>query len=80
MRGKIFESKIKKISGSSLEEFNYVMNVNGAKSNIVDEYNRVMSAFLKYIAVSRFGYEAEDDLQFELDFTDKKHVIKVTKL
>jgi hypothetical protein len=37
-------------------EFNYVMNVNQAKQNIVGEYNRVMSAFLHYVASSRVGY------------------------
>lgn len=61
-------------------EFNYVMNVNQAKSAIVEEYNRVMSAFLKYVASSRLGYPSEADLQFELDFSDKKHILKVTKL
>jgi hypothetical protein len=62
------------------EEFNYLMNVNAAKQNIVQEYDRVMSAFLKYIATSRLQYPMEDDLQFELDFKDKKHELKITKL
>ncbi len=62
------------------EEFNYVMNINQAKQNIAQEYTRVMSAFLKYLSVSRFGYAPEEDLQFELDFEDKKRVLKVTKL
>lgn len=56
------------------------MNVNVAKQNIVDEYNRVMSAFLKYVASARLGYAAEEDLQFELDFSAKKHDLKVTKM
>lgn len=61
-------------------EFNYVMNINQAKQNHAQEYNRVMSAFLKYLAVDRFGYASDDDLQFELDFEDKKRILKVTKL
>lgn len=61
-------------------EFNYIMNVNQAKQNIVEEYNRVISAFMKYVTTSRLGYNADTDLQFELDFADKKHNLKVTKL
>lgn len=62
------------------EEFNYLVNINAAKDNIVQEYNRVMSAFLKYVTVSRLGFPSEDDLQFELDFKDRKHQLKITKL
>lgn len=62
------------------EEFNYVVNINTAKQNVSAEYNRVMSAFLKYITVSRLGYEPEDNLQFELDFADEKRTLKITKL
>lgn len=61
-------------------EFNYVMNVQTAKQNIVDEYNRVISAFLKYVASSRLGYSPDEDLQFELDFSDSKHELKVTRI
>lgn len=61
-------------------EFNYVMNINQAKQGVVAEYNRVMSAFLKYVASDRLKYSAEDDLQFELDFSDEKRVLKVKKL
>lgn len=61
-------------------EFNYVMNVNQAKQNIVQEYNRVMSAFLNYVAKSRLGYAEDQDLQFELDFADNSRTLKVTKL
>ena len=61
-------------------EFNYLMNINDAKNNNAQEYNRVMSAFLHYIASSRLGYAASTDLQFELDFADEKRNIKVTVL
>lgn len=64
----------------SEQEFNYVMNVQTAKQAIADEYNRVMSAFLKYVSTTRLGYQPADDLQFELDFTDNKHTLKVTIL
>lgn len=62
------------------EEFNYVMNVNVAKQNIVNEYNRVMSAFLKYVASSRLGYTSDEDLEFELDFSAKEHLLKIKKI
>lgn len=61
-------------------EFNYVMNIQTAKQNIVDEYNRVTSAFLKYVSCDRLNFKPEEDLQFELDFADNKHELKVTKL
>lgn len=58
------------------DEFKYVLRVNEAKTAIADS----ISAFLHYIAVERMGYESTDSLQFELDFSDPKHVLKVTKL
>lgn len=61
-------------------EFNYLMNINQAKSNIAQEYNRVISAFLKYVSATRLGYPPEEDLQFELDFSDAAKQVKVTKL
>lgn len=61
-------------------EFNYVMNVNKAKQAVADEYNRVMSAFLNYVSKSRLGFPDDANLQFELDFTDAKHELKITKL
>lgn len=62
------------------EEFNYVMNVNQARSNINQEYNRVLSAFLHYVACNRGGFESTDNLKFELDFEDKDRILKVWKL
>lgn len=62
------------------EEFNYVMNINQAKQGVANEYNRVLSAFLNYVAKSRMGYKPEQDLQFELDFSDKSRTLKITKL
>lgn len=61
-------------------EFNYVMNIQTAKQNIVDEYNRVISSFLKYVSSSRLEFDPNTDLQFELDFSDDKHELKITKL
>lgn len=64
----------------SEQEFNYVMNIQSAKQNVMEEYNRVISAFLKYVTSERLGYKPEDDLQFELDFSNNKHELKVTIL
>jgi hypothetical protein len=61
-------------------EFNYIMNVNKSKQNMTDEYNRVMAAFLKYISSTRLGYKDDAHLQFELNFTDESHILKVTEL
>ena len=60
-------------------EFNYIMNVNDAKMKVTQEYNRVISAFLNYIAHSRLAYH-DDNLQFEVDFSDKSHKVRVTVL
>lgn len=62
------------------DEFNYVMNINQAKQSISQEYTRVMSSFLHYVSSSRLGYSPQDDLQFEVDFTDEKRELKVTRL
>lgn len=62
------------------EEFNYVMNVNQARFNINQEYNRVLSAFLHYVACNRGGYESTDNLKFELDFDNPDHLLKIWKL
>lgn len=62
------------------EEFNYVMNVNQARYNIQQEYNRVLSAFLHYVACNRGGYEPTDNLKFELDFENPEHILKIEKL
>lgn len=61
-------------------EFNYIMNINEAKQNIVAEYNRVMSAFLSYVSCTRLGYDNDKEFQFELDFGSKEHVLKVSVL
>lgn len=61
-------------------EFNYIMNVNQAKQNIVSEYDRVISAFLHYIAGSRLGYTSSDNLEFKLDFQDPDHTLEVKKI
>lgn len=62
------------------DEMNYLINLNAAKQNIAQEYDRVMSAFLHYVASSRLGYNASDDLQVEVDLTDKKRQLKIVKL
>lgn len=62
------------------EEFNYVMNVNQARFNINNEYNRVLSAFLHYVAANRGGYNTTDNLKFELDFENTEHLLKIWKL
>lgn len=62
------------------EEFKYVLAINQAKQQIMQEYNNVQAAFLNYVAKTRMGYEDDQDLQFELDFTDQTRTLKVTKL
>lgn len=80
--GKIKDQALNKTEDAALTEaeFNYIMNVNQAKQGVAAEYDRVMSAFLSYIAISRLGYQSKQDFQFELDFADKKRVLKVTVL
>ena len=79
--GSIKNTPLKEEKHSLTEaEFNYIMNVNQAKQGVIEEYNRVLSAFLNYIAKSRLGYEADQNLQFEIDFADNSHTLKVTKL
>lgn len=62
------------------EEYNYVLAINQAKLRVAQEYTNVQSAFLNYIAKTRMGYEEKQDLQFELDFADESHTLKITKL
>jgi hypothetical protein len=62
------------------EEFNYVMNLQQAKTDDLAKWNRTISAFLKYITVSRLNYTSDEDLQFELDFSDKEHKLKITTI
>src|ERR1700752_83094 len=61
-------------------EFNSVMNLNVAKQNIINDLNKAISSYLKGIASTRLGYEYDTDLQFELDFADEKHILKITEL
>lgn len=61
-------------------EFNYIMNAQTAKQRTAEEYSRIISAFLMYISNSRLGYTDDTALQFEIDFADEKHVLKVTAL
>ncbi len=62
------------------EEWNYVANIFKSKQAIADEYNRVISAFLKYVTSSRLDYPAAQDLQFELDLSDGNRTLKVTRV
>ena len=61
-------------------EFNYAMNVNAAKQGVMNEYNRVLSAFLHYVSSSRLGYDSNEELQYELDFSNKKRELKITRV
>lgn len=80
--GSIKNNSAKKNDSHQLtdEEMNYLINLNAAKQNIIKEYDRVMSAFLHYLASSRFGYDSTDDLQFEMDFADQSRTLKISKL
>jgi hypothetical protein len=60
-------------------EFNVVMNLNVAKQTALEQMNRAISTYLKGVCSTRLGYTAEEDLQFELDFANEKHELKITR-
>ncbi len=62
------------------EEYQYVKALSDSRTRIYEEQGRTISAFLYYIAGNRLGYDAKQDLQFELDFDDPERVLKITKL
>jgi hypothetical protein len=79
--GSIKNNKLKEEKHTLTDaEFNYVMNANRAKQQHIEADNLILSAFLNYVAKSRLGYEVKQDLQFELDFSDNSHTLKVIKL
>lgn len=59
-------------------EFNYLANMNTSMQNRQAEDRRVITAFLYYIATSRLGYEAGQNLKFEVDFEADGHPIKIS--
>jgi hypothetical protein len=61
------------------EEFEYVKAMNNARQNIYEEQGRTTAAFLYYLAGTKFGYTAGQELQFELDFDNPKHELKITE-
>lgn len=62
------------------QEFAFVQMLNEMKSSYLQDMNHRMSAILNNIAKTRLGYEEKQDLQFEMDFGDEAHTLKVTKL
>lgn len=62
------------------QEFTFVQTLNDMKTSYVQDMNHRISAILNNIAKTRMDYEETQDLQFELDFTDDTHTLKITKL
>lgn len=64
------------------QEFNYLKAMNDARQRIYAEQGRTISAFLYFVAGSRLGYKTGKDmeLQFEMDFDDETHTLKITEL
>lgn len=58
-------------------EFEYIKRANLARNRVYEEQGRVISAFLYYLAGSRFKYKPGQDLQFEIDFDDPKRILKI---
>lgn len=58
-------------------EFKYVKSIYDSRSRIFQEQSQVISAFLKYVASGRLGLPADADLQFEMDFEDEAHELKI---
>lgn len=64
----------------SESEFEYIKAANIARNRVFEEQGRVLSAFLYYLAGTRFGYKTGTDLQFELDFDDPKRILKIKEV
>jgi len=61
-------------------EFGYLIGLNFSRNNIINEFSRVMSGFLYYVAVNRLGYDGDTDLKFEIDFENDTKQLKIWKL
>lgn len=62
------------------EEFKYVQALTESRNRIYEEQGRTISAFLYYLAGTRLGYDGKQSLEFELDFDNPEHELKITKL
>lgn len=62
------------------QEFQYLKAMNDARQRIYGEQGQTISAFLYYVAGSRLGYADSKELQFEMDFDDPKHELKITPI
>lgn len=79
--GSIKSNKAKEQSHKlSDKDFAYVQLLNEIKTRFVDDMNQRISSVLNSLAKTEMGYDKDGDLQFELDFADESHTLKVTKL
>lgn len=64
------------------QEFQYLKAMNDGRQRIFQEQGQTISAFLYFLAGSRLGYKTGKDikLQFELDFDDETHTLKISEL
>jgi hypothetical protein len=62
------------------EQFAFVELLNQMKNQYVQDMNHRISSVLNNLAKTQYGFQEQDDLQFELDFSDETHMLKVTKL
>ena len=62
------------------EEFTYLLQANYVRKTLIDLIGQLISSRLHEISVTRLGYDKADQLQFEIDFDDKEHQLKIAKL
>lgn len=61
-------------------EFDCLLNMNHAKQEILQQCTKTLTSYMKGLTVSKWGYDMDEDLQFELDFADKERLLKVTRI
>lgn len=60
-------------------EWNYLKVLNNSLQ-LHTLKDRIISGFLYYVANTRFGYDKDTNLNFELDLDDDKREIKIRKI
>lgn len=62
------------------DELEYLMAVNELANRHARENTQAIGAFLKFVCTTRLGYDAQENLQFEIDFDSDNKKLKVTTL
>jgi len=60
------------------DELEYIVAINELRNRHFQEDGRAIGGFLKFVATNRLGYDAKEDLQFEMDFDSEDKKLKVT--